>query len=206
MGKAIEIQRSYSRKKGKKSKPKLHNLIGCFRKDTIKKENSALRLTLNDQGSLNIFFRGEPLRFKRNQFLNKRKELPEKKDRKICPNAWRPLKRLSGKERRWITDLNHKISCAMVNLAVENNSAIALENLPGIKERVKAVKKVCRMLHNWTFRQLATFIVYKARLAGVPIVSVDPQKTSRICPKCGLVYPSGDAGLDTPLLRSTSTS
>lgn len=253
LDKAIEIRRSYLRKKGKKSQPKLHNVIGCFRKDSIKRENRAVRLTLNNkriwlplivperykneinlpiarseikeirgkwfmyltvkdkgeeqkepsgvlgidlgvvkiatvsnpEGSVNLFFRGEPLRFKRNQFFNKRKELQEKKDSKVCPNAWRSLKKLSGKEQRWMTDLNHKISRAIVNLAKKNKSAIALENLAGIRLRIKAIKKVRRMLHNWTFRQLTTFIEYKARLIGIPIVSVDPRETSRICLRCG---------------------
>ncbi|MFC8511823.1 IS200/IS605 family accessory protein TnpB-related protein [Streptomyces sp. NPDC057257] len=33
-------------------------------------------------------------------------------------------------------------------------------------------------LHSWAFAQLADFIVYKARRAGVPLVFVDPAYTS----------------------------
>ncbi|MER3402668.1 MAG: transposase, partial [Armatimonadota bacterium] len=35
--------------------------------------------------------------------------------------------------------------------------------------------------------QLRSFIEYKARLAGVPVVIVDPRNTSRTCPACGHV-------------------
>jgi transposase len=40
-------------------------------------------------------------------------------------------------------------------------------------------------LHSWAFGQLQAFIGYKARLAGVPVVLVDPRNTSRTCPQCG---------------------
>ncbi|MER3403220.1 MAG: transposase, partial [Armatimonadota bacterium] len=35
--------------------------------------------------------------------------------------------------------------------------------------------------------QLRSFIEYKARLAGVPVVIVGPRNTSRTCPACGHV-------------------
>jgi transposase len=34
---------------------------------------------------------------------------------------------------------------------------------------------------------LRRFVAYKAALAGVPVVYVDPRHTSRTCPACGLV-------------------
>jgi transposase len=43
-----------------------------------------------------------------------------------------------------------------------------------------------RRVHgSWSFHQLRAFVEYKARLAGVPIVLVDPRNTSRTCPSCG---------------------
>ena len=38
---------------------------------------------------------------------------------------------------------------------------------------------------NWGFFQLRTFITYKAKLLGIPVVFVDPRNTSRECPECG---------------------
>ena len=40
---------------------------------------------------------------------------------------------------------------------------------------------------NWAFNQLAEFIRYKAEVAGVPVVSVDPKYTSQTCSVCGYV-------------------
>ncbi|MGZ3302203.1 MAG: zinc ribbon domain-containing protein [Isosphaeraceae bacterium] len=40
-------------------------------------------------------------------------------------------------------------------------------------------------LSGWAFFQLRSFIEYKAKLAGVPVIAVDPRNTSRTCPECG---------------------
>ena len=192
LDKAIEAYRSYLRKEGNKSKPKIRTRFACFRKDTIKLNGNAVRLTLNGEriwlpftapgkfegylkypiarseirevkgkwylyltvkepescvkpvsnvlgvdfglakiavvsdveGKVNIFFRGDKARAKREYFERKSGELKHKKDTRQAKGAWRVLKRLSGKEHRWITDLNHKISRSIVNLAKETNSAI----------------------------------------------------------------------------------
>jgi IS605 OrfB family transposase len=64
---------------------------------------------------------------------------------------------------------------------------IALENLQGIRERVgkNGSKRRRRVLHSWAFAQLRAFIAYKAALAGVPVVYVDPAYTSQTCSRCG---------------------
>ncbi|MBI5031622.1 MAG: transposase, partial [Chloroflexi bacterium] len=38
-----------------------------------------------------------------------------------------------------------------------------------------------------SFYQFRAFLVYKARLAGVNVILVDPRNTSRTCPVCGCV-------------------
>ena len=42
-------------------------------------------------------------------------------------------------------------------------------------------------MHNWPFFQLRSFIEYKAALAGIPVIPVDPRNTSRECPECGCI-------------------
>jgi transposase len=39
----------------------------------------------------------------------------------------------------------------------------------------------------WAFAQLRFFVEYKAKLAGVPVVLVDPRNTSRRCSVCGSI-------------------
>ena len=101
--------------------------------------------------------------------------------------AKRRLKKLSGKQRRFQTHSNHCISKALVLEAKRSGRAISLEDLKGIRRRVKARASQRGRLHNWGFGQLRSFVAYKARLAGVPILFVDPRDTSRTCPVCGCV-------------------
>ena len=46
-------------------------------------------------------------------------------------------------------------------------------------------------VERWSFDQLRTFIEYKAKQAGVPVVAVDPRNTSRTCPCCGHIDKAG---------------
>jgi len=60
-----------------------------------------------------------------------------------------------------------------------------MEVLHGIRERVTARGGDARnRLSGWAFAQLGAFIAYKARLAGVLVVYVDPRNTSRTCAEC----------------------
>ena len=91
-----------------------------------------------------------------------------------------------GKESRWQRDINHKISRELVNIVAGTpGGVIVLEKLDGIRSRVHGSKRFNRMMGNWAFRQLADMIVYKAERAGIPVVWVDPRKTSQTCSRCG---------------------
>jgi putative transposase len=99
--------------------------------------------------------------------------------------ARRRLKQLAGQERRFAKDVNHTISKRLVETAERTKRAISLEDLKGIRTRVRAKRQQRAQLHSWSFFQLRGFIGYKAQRAGIPVVLVDPRNTSRRCPKCG---------------------
>lgn len=42
-------------------------------------------------------------------------------------------------------------------------------------------------MRSWAFAQLRFFVAYKAQLAGVPVMLVDPKHTSHGCTMCGHV-------------------
>jgi putative transposase len=97
------------------------------------------------------------------------------------------LRRRGRKEARFAADTNHVISKRIVAEAERTGRGIALEDLRGIRGRVRLRQPQRATLHSWAFRQLSSFIGYKARRAGVVVVWVDPAYTSQACSACGHV-------------------
>ncbi|MFE5862585.1 RNA-guided endonuclease InsQ/TnpB family protein [Streptomyces virginiae] len=112
-------------------------------------------------------------------------ELRRKLQAKGTQSAKRLLKKRSRKEARHTADINHIVSKTIVTAAERTGHGIALEDLTGIRSRVRLRKDQRTSLHSWAFAQLAAFIEYKAKRAGVPLVYVDPAYTSRQCSACG---------------------
>ena len=96
------------------------------------------------------------------------------------------LRNRSGRYNRYKRDVNHCLTKAIVNTAKGTSRGIALEDLQGIRARAKGtVKRQRRVLHSWSFFQLRAFIAYKAALAGVQVVYINPAFTSQTCSACG---------------------
>lgn len=98
-------------------------------------------------------------------------------------SAKRHLKKRSGRERRFKRDTNHTIAKQIVLKAKGTERAIALEDLKGFRKTVS--KEQRERFGKWAFSELRGFIAYKAQLAGIPIILVDPRNTSRACSRCG---------------------
>ena len=101
--------------------------------------------------------------------------------------AKRRLKKLAGKESRFRRWTNHTIAKRLVAYAKDTKAALVLEELTHIRDRMTVRKGQRSKQHSWSFRQLRTFILYKAGLAGIPVVLVDPRNTSRTCSRCDFV-------------------
>ncbi|MGL4619800.1 MAG: RNA-guided endonuclease InsQ/TnpB family protein [Chroococcidiopsis sp.] len=99
----------------------------------------------------------------------------------------RLLRRLSGKERRFQAWINHNISKQLVCDAKDTAAAIAFEDLTGIRQTAKVRKSQKREHNSWAFYQLRLFTEYKAIVAGIPIVLVDPRYTSKTCNCCKVI-------------------
>ncbi|MGW0878213.1 RNA-guided endonuclease InsQ/TnpB family protein [Streptomyces sp. NPDC002671] len=122
-----------------------------------------------------------------NRIRAREQKLRTKLQKKNTLSAKRRLKKRRRKEARRAKDINHKIAKHVVAEAERTGRGIALEDLTGIRERVR-LRKPQRATHSsWSFHQLGAFIAYKARRAGVPVVYVDPAYTSRTCAECGHV-------------------
>ncbi len=119
-------------------------------------------------------------RYRKRQ-LNLRKRLQTKK----TSSARRLLKKRRRKEARFATDVNHRVSKRIVAEAQRTGRGIAVEQLTGIRRRVRLRKPQRAAVHSWAFAQLGAFLAYKAKAAGVAFVEVDPAYTSQTCHRCG---------------------
>ncbi|WP_433758459.1 RNA-guided endonuclease InsQ/TnpB family protein [Nocardia sp. CA-135398] len=100
-------------------------------------------------------------------------------------SAKRKLKTRRRKETRYATDINHQLSKTIVAQAQRTGQGIAIEDLSGIRDRVRLAREQRSRLHSWAFAQLRHQIIYKAQAAGLPVQVIDPRNTSKTCHRCG---------------------
>jgi putative transposase len=133
---------------------------------------------------------GKQIQDVRDRYARVRASLQEKASkgtRSTRRRARQILKRLSGRERRYQTWLNHNISQLMILSALQHSAIIALEDLTGIRERTNELprnKTERRRSNSWAFFQLRLFLSYKAVKYGVVVVAVNPAYTSQTCAEC----------------------
>jgi IS605 OrfB family transposase len=138
-----------------------------------------------DRGIVNIavcsdnsFFNDKQVKATRAKYAMLRQKLQSKGTK----SAKKLLRKLSGKERRFVTDVNHCISKEVV---AKPYDVFALEDLTSIRVQSRKGKNFQRKLNNWSFYQLEQFIRYKAEAVGKQVILVDPRFSSQKCSRCG---------------------
>lgn len=127
-------------------------------------------------------FGGEALRHRRERYLALRRRLQSNGSQ----SARQKLRRVSGRERRRVKHINHETSKAVVAEAeAAGVGKIAMEDLTHIRSRINGGRRMSARLHRWGFRQLQSFVEYKARAAGIAVEYVNPAYTSQTCSGCG---------------------
>lgn len=142
-----------------------------------------------DRGIYNLATTSNGLKFSGRQAMHVRKhysKLRQSLQAKGTKGAKRLLKRLSGKEQRWMRDLNHRISKAIVQ-SCQLGDIIVMEDLKYIRDRIRVARKQRQIQHSWAFGQLGNFVEYKAAEYGIAVVYIDPRHTSQRCPVCGYI-------------------
>lgn len=143
-----------------------------------------------DLGIANIATTSDGTRYS-GKYLNRQRRraqhLRARLQAKGTKSAKRLLKKRARKEARFAADTNHVIAKRIVTEAERTGRGIALEDLTGIRARVRLRKPQRVTLHSWAFAQLRQYTAYKAALAGVPVVYADPSYTSQMCSDCGHV-------------------
>ena len=140
-------------------------------------------VTSYDEQGKTAFFDGQAIMRKRAKYKKLRAILQAKGTK----SAKRRLKKLSGRENRWISDVNHCLSKTLVQ-KYGANTLFVLENLNGVSfERTDLPKALRNQNKSWAFYQLEQFLTYKAHLNNSEVVDVSAKYTSQRCPKCGVI-------------------
>jgi len=97
----------------------------------------------------------------------------------------------SRREKERVDQALHRVSTMIVEKARTKNEAIVLERLNGIRFAHRRGngegKGARRRIALWPFRQLQSYIDYKAKWAGVQVEYVSPSWTSKKCNVCGAI-------------------
>jgi putative transposase len=123
------------------------------------------------------FFSNRSIRAVQRRYLHNRKTAQAKG----TPSAHRRLKAMSGKEKRFSRDVNHRVTKQLVSLG--DVKTYVLEDLKGIRNKNRG-KKQNKRLSSWPFHQFGFFLTYKARMLGKEVVYVNARYTSRKCSCC----------------------
>lgn len=127
------------------------------------------------------FVSGKAIKQKRARYSKLRKELQMRQ----TPSARRRLKAIGRRENRWMQDVNHCVSKALVE-SNPKHTLFVLEDLTGVRNATESVKIKNRYIFvSWAFYDLEQKLIYKAKQNQSSVIKVDPRYTSQCCPLCG---------------------
>lgn len=137
--------------------------------------------TAYDSEGKTTFYNGRQIKSKRGNYKILRKQLQERGTK----SAKRKIKSIGSRENRWMNDINHSITKALVDKYGEN-TLFVLEDLTGVRNSTEKVNINNRYVSvSWAFYQFRQLLEYKAKMNKSLVIDVDPKHTSQQCPKCG---------------------
>lgn len=129
------------------------------------------------------FYSGRHIKAKRGHYKILRKQLQECSSK----SAKRKIKFIGSRENRYVSDINHQITKALVD-KYGANTLFVLEDLSNVRASTEKVNINNRYVSvSWAFHQFRQLLEYKAKLNSSMVVIVSPKYTSQTCPKCGHV-------------------
>lgn len=127
------------------------------------------------------FVSGKAIKQKRAHYSKLRKELQMRQ----TASARRRIKAIGQRENRWMQDVNHCVSKALVE-SNPKHTLFVLEDLSGIRSATERVRTKDRYISvSWSFYDLERKLIYKAKQNQSTVIKVDPHYTSQCCPICG---------------------
>lgn len=131
------------------------------------------------------FFSGKQVAHKKDQYFRVRRSLQTTNTK----SSRRRLKAIGHRENRFVTDVNHCVSKALLS-QYPVGTVFVLEDLTGItteQQNLQNSKRTNRRRRSWAFYQFEQFLSYKAAAVGSTVITVDRAYTSQRCPSCGTV-------------------
>ena len=127
------------------------------------------------------FVSGKAIKQKRAMYKQLRRELQKRQ----TPSARRRLKAIGQRENRWMQDVNHQVSKALVE-SNPKHTLFVLEDLSTVRSATERVRRKDRYVSvSWAFYDLEKKLKYKAALNESSVINVNPRYTSQTCPVCG---------------------
>lgn len=141
--------------------------------------------TVYDSSQKTSFVSGQQIMEKRKKFDSVRAQLQSRGTK----SAKRALRRISGRENRWMSDVNHQLSKTLVR-KYGTGALFVLEDLNDVSTETRNfhTPEQSHDLRNWAFYDLETKLTYKAHEAGSEVLKVDAAYTSQRCPRCGQIH------------------
>jgi putative transposase len=91
--------------------------------------------------------------------------------------------RFRAKQRRRIRDIEHKVSRAVVDFAIQRQaSTLVIGDVRDVADGKRLSAKNQQKISTWTHGRQRQFISYKAEAAGMAVVLVDEAYSSQTCP------------------------
>jgi len=138
---------------------------------------------INNLAVINI--NGKPKFFNGKRAIATKKHFNKIKALYQSRNNQKMLNAIKGREQGYFNHINHQISSWIVeNAKQQETPIIVMEDLTYIIQQTKVRKKQRYIHQTWAFRRLQKMIEYKALWSEIPVVYVQPQFTSQVCPKC----------------------
>ena len=94
--------------------------------------------------------------------------------------------RMRAKHAVVLRDMEHKISRAIVDVAVERRAAtIVMGDVRDVADGVDHGRQNNQKISGWNHGKVRAYVVYKAQAEGIALVLQDEHYTSQTCPQCG---------------------
>lgn len=163
----------------------VHIVIGKEVKFNKNKDYNPIGIDIGINNLAVANFNGKSKFFNGKRAITTKKHFNQVKALYQSRNNLKMLEKIKGNEQRYFNHINNEISSWIIeNAKTLENPIIVMEDLTYILETTNIRKKQRYIHQTWAFRKLQNMIQYKAIWEGIPVVYIQPQYTSQVCPKC----------------------